>query len=110
LVVTEASLPWLAASTPRRGNTDNLTEALSGSNAAVCRSAERRPTASPQRAIKVEIVNVEMPCLLLSPGFYYKTNAHYAQLDFDGAMLGARKCVSACAVQAVCMCVCACVV
>ena len=79
MLVTVASLPWLAASTPRGGDTDNLTEALSGSDAAVCRSAQRRPTASPQRAIKVEIENVEVPCLLLSPGFYYTTNAHYAQ-------------------------------
>jgi hypothetical protein len=71
MVVTEASLRSLA------GNTDNLTEALSGSDAAVCRSAERRPTASPQRAIKVEIENVEVPCLLLSPGFYYTTKSHY---------------------------------
>ncbi len=58
MVVTVASQWSLAAYTPRRGNTDNLTEALSGSDAAVCRSAERRPTASPQRAIKVEIENV----------------------------------------------------
>ena len=93
-----ASLPSLAASTPRGGDTDNLTEALSGSDAAVCRSAQRRPTASPQRAIKVEIENVEVPCLLLSPGFYYKTNAHYAHSDFDVAMFGVRKYVSACAV------------
>ncbi len=58
----------LAASTPRGGATDNLTDALGGSDAAPC--AEKR-------AIKVEIENVEVPCLLLSPGFYYTTNAHY---------------------------------
>ncbi len=48
-----ASLWSVAASTPPGGNTDNLTEALSGSDAAVFRSAERRLTASPQGQLKL---------------------------------------------------------
>ena len=62
---------------------------------------KRRPTASQQRAIKVEIENVEVPCLLLSPGFYYTTNAHilFMHSEFDVAMsVSVRKYESDCAV------------
>jgi hypothetical protein len=79
---------WLL---PRHEAADNnVTEALRGSDAAVCRGAECRPTASPQRATKVEIENVEVPCYCLAPAFTTK-QTHIMHSDFDVAMLGVRK-------------------
>jgi hypothetical protein len=74
-------------------------------------AVSRRPTASPQRAIKVEIENVEVPCLLLSPGFYYKTNALDAQhSDFDVAVWCAVVCKRLCCIGSEDVNVCVCVV
>ncbi len=101
MVVTVASLRSLAASTPRGGSTDNLTEALSGSDA----PSAAVPNAGPQRRHKEQLKWKQKlwrcRAYCLAPAFTTQQTlcTLFMHSDFDVAMsVGVRKYVSDCAV------------